>query len=328
MSRFKRIVILSAVILLPVVLAIFFVYQPVFGSYSGEYTPQVQSQRLQSHVIKLSEEIKDRSYYTEGLADAADYVQEQFSTFSQDVSVQRFVVDEVEYRNVIVRFGPHDQQLPVIVVGAHFDAYSSLPGADDNASGTAGLIELGRLLSQHESFSYPVELVAYTLEEPPYFRTQEMGSYHHAESLHAQGIDVDLMISLEMIGYFSDEEGSQSYPLPLFEWIYPTKGNYIGVIGRFSDVLELREVKGEMLNATPLAVHSMLAPEMFPEIDYSDHLNYWQFDYPALMVTDTAFYRNRAYHTSRDTWQRLDYERMAMVVDGVYNVVTSLASTR
>jgi Zn-dependent M28 family amino/carboxypeptidase len=246
--------------------------------------------------------------------------------------VQEVAVEEGRYKNIIARFGPQSGQL--LVIGAHYDSHADAraeitdprgysldthtPGADDNASGVAGLLELARLLAR-EPQAQAIELVAYTLEEPPHFRTQ-MGSVQHARSLSAAKRKVRLMLSLEMIGYFSDEPGSQRYPMRVLDHVYPDRGNFIALVGRMGDFAQMREAKALMTGATDLPVHSINAPPLIPGIDFSDHRSYWAEGYPALMLTDTAFYRNRHYHQAGDTFEKLDYERMAKVVQSVYAV--------
>ena len=207
-----------------------------------------------------------------------------------------------------------------MVVGAHYDVAGEQPGADDNASGVAGLLELARLL-KGQSFRQRVELVVYTNEEPPFFRTPYMGSAVHARSLAESGKRASLMLSLECIGYFSDEPGSQDHPVRLLNAIYPTTGNFISLVGFYEDGDVSRQVKTAMKSASDLPVYSINAPSFVVGVDFSDHLNYWNEGFVGMMVTDTAFYRNKAYHTPRDTADRLDYGRMAKVVDGVRAVV-------
>ena len=207
----------------------------------------------------------------------------------------------------------------LLVIGAHDDSHVETPGADDNASGVAGLIELARLLAAAPQ-RRPIELVAYTLEEPPYFRTPDMGSARHARALRASGRAVRLMLSLEMIGYFSDAPGSQHYPVPGMRALYPDRGNFVALVGRLADFGAMRRTKALMAGATALPVRSINAPPQLEGIDFSDHLNYWAEGMPAIMVTDTAFMRNTAYHEPGDTADRLDYRRMAQVVQAVYAV--------
>jgi Peptidase family M28 len=147
----------------------------------------------------------------------------------------------------------------------------------------------------------------------------------YAESLRKQNVQIRAMVSLEMIGCFSDAPNSQYFPVGLLGALYPSKGNFIGVVGRLSDGLLARKMKSAMRGATPLPVYSINAPRFVAGVDLSDQLNYWDAGYRAVMITDTAFYRNRNYHTAEDTGDKLDYKRMAMVVEGVYAAVMDLA---
>uniref|UniRef100_UPI003567C6FA M28 family peptidase n=1 Tax=Pontiella sp. TaxID=2837462 RepID=UPI003567C6FA len=191
----------------------------------------------------------------------------------------------------------------------------------------AGLIELAYLLGKAD-LRQRVELVAFTLEEPPFFRTGDMGSARYAHGLKINGTAVEAMICLEMIGYFSDEPGSQDFPSILLQWFYPDCGNFIALIGLDEYRGLHRTVKGAMRGATDLPVHAMCASRGTPGIDFSDHHNFWNQGYPAVMVTDTAFLRNRRYHAAGDTADRLDYDRMAKVVAGVFEAVVHLANTQ
>jgi hypothetical protein len=284
--------------------------------------PAIDPARLEKHVRRLAESFIPRDErHPENLDRAAAYIRGEFEQAQGVVSDQAYQAGGQTYRNVIARFGPETPER--IVVGAHYDAAGPMPAADDNASGVAGLIELAYLLGRAE-LPLQVELVAYTLEEPPYFGTAYMGSAVHARSLQEQKIPVRLMISLEMIGYFSDAPDSQDYPLDSLRLLYPSRGNFIAVAGKLDQGLVTRRVKRAMRGASPLPVYSINAPRSIPGIDLSDHLNYWLAGYPAVMLTDTAFYRNRNYHTPWDTPETLNYERMAMVVQGVYAAVLAI----
>jgi Zn-dependent M28 family amino/carboxypeptidase len=230
-------------------------------------------------------------------------------------------VNNFDYHNVIASFGPEKGER--IIVGAHYDTAGALPGADDNASGVAALIELAHLLNK-TTLARRVDLVAYTLEEPPYFRTEYMGSAVHVKMLQKQNVQVRMMMALEMIGYFSDEPGSQYYPLPFMNWYYPTKGNYVAVVGNFFKGSDVRQLKQAMQGASDLPVYSINAPGFLPGVDLSDHYNFWQAGYNAVMITNTAFYRNREYHSPFDTEDRLDYIRMGKVVQSVYAAILQL----
>jgi hypothetical protein len=301
----------------------FWVTQPLLSSTTPNPNRTVDPSRLQTHVHKLSVELAPRDEsHIENLDRVAAYIRNEFSQATTFVSEQAFSVQGKSYRNVIARFGPETEER--IIVGAHYDTAGPLPGADDNASGVAGLIELAHLLARQPP-SLQVELVAFTLEEPPYFRTTEMGSSVHAESLRRQNVRVRAMFSLEMIGCFSDAAHSQHFPVGVLSGFYPSTGNFIAVVGRLSDWSLVRRTKASMRNASPLPVYSINAPSFVTGVDFSDQLNYWNAGYSAVMITDTAFYRNRNYHTAEDSAEKLDYRRMALVVEGIYAAVADLA---
>lgn len=305
---------------LPAILVVFLT-QPILFTSKQEATASVSTQALRDHVIQLSEKLPRRSDDTDKLDFSARYIKHQLSQYGS-VEEQIYEVWGIPYRNISITIGPESRQR--IVIGAHYDSFQGNPGADDNASGIAGLIELARLLSQ-ESLTIPVQLIAYTLEEPPYFRSSDMGSAVHAKQLKTDNIDVIAMISLEMIGYYTDVPDSQDYPIPLMSLIYPTKGNFIAIVGNMGGMGIVRQAKSNMAEVMSLPVVSINAPSIIPGVDFSDHLNFWNQGYPAIMVTDTAFYRNKAYHSEDDTWDRLDYEKMGEVVKGVYAVAMNMA---
>jgi Peptidase family M28 len=283
--------------------------------------PTVSPERLESHVRMLSVTLHPRSVDNPTrLEAAADYVHKEFAASGARVSDQWFEDQGKRFRNVIAGFGPAEG--PLLVIGAHYDSFASTPGADDNASGVAGLIELAQLLGRHPPLR-PVELVAYSTEEPPHFRNKSMGSVQHARSLKAAGRDVSLMLALEMIGWFSDAPGSQTFPLPGMDLIYPDRGNFIAIVGRFIDWSHTRKVKAVMSGASDLPALSINTLITIPGIDFSDHRSYWSEGFHALMITDTAFYRNPHYHQPGDTHDTLDYRRMAQAVQGIFAVVQS-----
>ena len=298
------------------------VTQPFLPVSGGSQIPLgVEAAQLEAHVRMLSERFFPRNEaHPEVLDRVAEYIGSQLREATGKSPVeQTYQVGGKTYSNVILRLGPDTRER--LVVGAHYDAWEELPAADDNASGVAGLIELGRLL-RSTPLAMTVELVAYTLEEPPHFRTNNTGSAVHVRSLQEQNVDVDLMVSLEMIGFFSDVEGSQHFPVSFLKLFYPSQGDFIAVVGKLGQGETVRRVKGAMRGASLLPVYSISAPEWVPGIDWSDHRYYWEAGYPAVMITDTAHYRNPNYHSPQDLPETLDYDRMAMVVQGVYGVVT------
>ncbi|OFY86650.1 MAG: peptidase M28 [Bacteroidetes bacterium RIFCSPLOWO2_12_FULL_35_15] len=258
----------------------------------------------------------------ERLNQCANYIFEEFKKQTDQVEEQSYLVGTLEYKNIICSFGPRDAER--IIVGAHYDVCDNQPGADDNASGVAGLLEIARLLkSQGGILKYRIDLVAYSLEEPPNFRTENMGSAVHAKMLHDNKVKVKKMICLEMIGYFSEKPKSQEYPIGLMKLFYPAKGNYISVVGKTGQGKTVRNTKKEMKKNSSIKVCSINAPAFIPGIDFSDHLNYWKYGYTAVMITDTSFYRNANYHEKTDTLETLDIDKMAEVIKGVFYAIVN-----
>ena len=297
-----------------------------FGAAASDHTKtDIDPARLEAHVRKISEELGPRDFSNlPGLERVSKYILDQLDAAgARNARYQPYKVGATTYNNIVAEVGPDTKQR--IVVGAHYDSAGPLPGADDNASGVAGVIELARSLVANPP-SMKVELVAYCLEEPPYFRTPNMGSAVHARGLKGDDADVKAMFSLEMLGFFSDAPKSQKYPARILELFYPTVGNFITVVSTYGQHGLGGRVKRAMAASTDLPVRSLTATRMLVGIDFSDHQNYWNVGYPALMITDTSFYRNPHYHTDGDTPDTLDYVRMAKSVKGVLNAVLDLSS--
>jgi len=207
----------------------------------------------------------------------------------------------------------------IVIVGAHYDSVIGSPGADDNATGVAALIELARRFSQSKR---TLRFVAFANEEPPHFGTPAMGSYRNAQRCHDRGEKVVAMLSLESIGYFSDTPRSQQYP-PMLHLLYPPTGDFIAFVSNLNSRLLLRRC---IRNFKGFPIESGTLPEMIPGVGWSDQWAFWQFGYPAMMVTDTALFRNPHYHTSQDKPETVDYARLAQVVDGLERVIGELAN--
>lgn len=278
--------------------------------------------RIRADLNKITTTPRSRNYKNvDILDDVAKYIKMEFLKETPSVEEQKFDVKESEYKNIIASFGPKDAER--VIIGAHYDVCGDYQGADDNASGVAGLLELARLLKS-QNLKYRFDLVAYTLEEPPYFRSEYMGSYVHAKYLNDNKIPVKGMISLEMIGYYSDTEGSQNYPLGFLKWIYGTKGNFITIVEKLKSGDFAKSFRKNMIEEQTIRTKKFKAPSSLAGIDFSDHLNYWRFDYSAVMITNTAFYRNKNYHTKHDIVEKLNIGHIGLVVDGVFRALMRL----
>jgi Zn-dependent M28 family amino/carboxypeptidase len=274
---------------------------------------------LKATVRFISEEVGPRSYQDlEKLNKTADYIEERLRSYGCDVKRQSFKYMGNTYHNIIGEVPPVRNNISneVLIIGAHYDTVPYTPGADDNASGIAGLLELARLTAAKPPVK-TVRFIAFTLEEPPLFRTRHMGSYVYARSLKKERVKIEGMISLEMIGYFCDRKGCQYYPFPFFRWFYPEEGNFIAFVGNISSKAFTKKVKDAFKKVSALPIESLNTVSLVPGVDFSDHSSFWDFGYPAFMITDTAFYRNPNYHSQGDTADTLDYKRMALLIHGL-----------
>ncbi|MFD1875051.1 M28 family peptidase [Hymenobacter bucti] len=274
--------------------------------------------RLGQHLRYLTIRQPARSAAHPAVLDSvASYLARHLRAAGGRVARQLVPADGTTYQNVIASFGP--EAGPRLIVGAHYDVCGEQPGADDNGTGTAALLELARLLGQSaRPLPQRIDLVAYTLEEPPYFRTPHMGSYVHAASLRAAKIPVTGMVALEMLGYYDERRGSQRYPLGVLKLLYGSRGNYVTVAQKFGGSGRWgRRLARRYRASAGLPVRRFKAPAWLPGVNFSDHLNYWHFGYPALLLTDTAFYRNAHYHQSTDTLGRMSLPRLALAVDAL-----------
>ena len=210
----------------------------------------------------------------------------------------------------------------VVVVGAHYDSVYDSPGADDNARGVAGLLALARQFSGRESAA-TIRFVAFANEEPPHFQTPDMGSFAYARRCHERGERIEAMLCLEALGYFDPSPDSQLYP-PLLSLLYPNTGDFIGFAGNLASRKLVRRCVKAFRRHARIGAQAAALPELVPQIGWSDQWSFWQFGWPAIMVTDTALFRNPNYHTPRDAPDTLDYERMTHVGEGLVEVVGEL----
>ncbi len=263
------------------------------------------------------------------LYQARDFIAGAFQKLNMSVTLQSVYYKGIEYHNVLACTQGHDplakREKPIVVVGAHYDTVSTTPGADDNGSGVAALLEIAKLLNP---FSFDnIVYASFCMEEPPVFRTKKMGSYRYAKYLKDIGQKLHGMICLEMIGYFSTKPGSQKYPFPLMNKMYPDQGNFIAMVGNLPSRDFTHRLKELFQKYSELPVESLNAPALMIGIDFSDHWAFQKVGYKAIMVTDTAFYRNPHYHRPTDSPATLNYTKAAQVVDGLSGAIMDICSS-
>ncbi len=281
--------------------------------------------RLRAHVHTLAGDIGERNVFRpDRLEEAAQYLETTLENLGHHVESQAFESRGVPVRNLeVVRPG---RSLPdeIVVVGAHYDSVLGCPGANDNGSGVAAVIELSRLLAARE-LSRTVRFVLFVNEEPPFFQTGDMGSLHYARRAKERGEHIVAMFSLETMGCFTDAEGSQSYPFP-FSFFYPSRGNFIAFVGNLSSQRLLRRAVESFRLHASIPSEGAAVPGGITGVGWSDHWAFWQHGYPGVMVTDTAPFRYEHYHTPLDTPDRVRYGPLARVVAGLEQVIVDLAS--
>jgi len=273
--------------------------------------------RLYAHVDVLSNEIGPRNLqHDSALNKTGDYIAEQMKLSSQHFSAQQYHHHKKSIQNLILEQSGQNKPEEIIVIGAHYDSVLDSPGADDNATGIACLLELIRML-HHYNNNRTLRFVAFTLEEPPFFGTEQMGSQVYAKSCKENEEDIVAMIALEMLGYYSEKRGSQQYPLPYMKAQASDKGNFIAVVGN-DQSRQLGIGFAEKLKETSLIKTETVIPRSSVYgIDLSDHSSFWKYNYPAIMITDTAFYRNPHYHEASDTIDKLNFRYFARLVYGL-----------
>ncbi len=301
-----------------------------FGVPEAKTLPvQASRTNLKADVSALFNTPEPRSVlHLKSLNLAADHIKTEWEKLGLTVTEQMFHVGGDEFKNLIVSFGPAKGKR--YVIGAHYDVCeeeaSNARGADDNASGVASLLELSRLLVKSKvTLTHRLDLIAWTLEEPPHYATPNMGSAVHAKFLKGANIEVGGMISLEMLGYYSDKPESQEFPFAFLKYFYPSVGNFIMVAGNIPSFGWNQKIKEAFQRYSKVPIASISAPAFIRGIQFSDHRNYGAEGFHSTMLTDTAFYRNHNYHQSTDTPNTLNYEKMAEIVNGLYGLVTDLS---
>jgi len=295
-------------------------------SFTGPLPPPTHDDttlaaRLKSDVTYLAGTLGNRDTdHPAPLKAAATFIEQRFRSAGYAVDYQPYAVDGQTVYNVIAELpGTSDE---IVVVGAHYDSVKGAPGANDNASGVAALLALADRLVESQP-QRTLRLIAFVNEEPPYFQTDQMGSLVYARAAKARGDKITAMISLETIGCYSDEPHSQHYPAP-FNLVYPSEGNFIAFVGNLGSAGLVKHIVNRFRNDVRFPSEGAAVLGSIEGVGWSDHWSFWQCGYPAVMVTDTAPFRYRWYHTAQDTPDKIDYDRTARVVNGIELVVRDL----
>ncbi|MCG3146968.1 MAG: hypothetical protein PCFJNLEI_00404 [Verrucomicrobiae bacterium] len=283
--------------------------------------PGISAANLSRHVHAIAS-VEHNVTIPQELMKAADYIESEWRAQGHRVNRQMYRVNAVECSNLEIVFPGRTRANEIIVVGAHYDSVEGSPGANDNGSGTAALLELSR---HFKGAARTVRFVAFVNEEPPYFQTELMGSRVYAKACRERGDDIRAMISLETMGYFSDEPGSQKFPSALFKLFYPSRGNFIGFVGNWSSRRIIRQAAAGFRGASDFPLECCATFGGLAGIGWSDHGSFWHEGYPAFQITDTAPFRYPYYHTPADTPDKVNYEKLTRVTEGVFGAIAVLA---
>jgi hypothetical protein len=299
-------------------------------SYSGPFLPlsdqeKLISSRLRTHVYTLAGEIGERNIWKKDkLEDAADYIRKSWQDIGYLVKQQEYEAKGVVTANLEIEIPGQGSTDEIILVGAHYDSVLGSPGANDNGTGVAALLEIAELLKDVD-MQRTVRFVAFTNEEPPFFLSRKMGSRVYAIRSRQREENIIAMLSLETMGYYSEAPDSQNYPFP-FGLFYPHTANFIGFVGNIGSRDLVRQALAAFRSYAQFPSEGTAAPGWLTGIGWSDHWSFWREGYRAIMITDTALFRYGPYHTDYDTPEKIDYDRLARVTDGVAKVVAELAN--
>ena len=299
-----------------------------FTSMAAPPAPPSLDHRLAQHVQKVAS-VEHNTAKPKALEDAANYIEAILAAEGYTVRRQQYVSDGVPVRNLEVSLtNASDKRAPqrIFIIGAHYDSARGAPGANDNGSGTAAVLELARMLKgAHINPGTELKFVFFVNEEPPYFGGEDMGSWRHAKDLHARKQPVTAALILETIGYYTKGKDSQAYP-PGLEQFYPNQGNFIAFVGTLETSDLVRSTLAAFKGVSGFPAEGLASGAYAEGVTWSDHTSYNSHGYPAIMITDTAFLRYPYYHTAKDTPDKLDYKSMAQVVEGLAKVIEGMTS--
>ena len=305
------------------------VTKPPGESFKSELPPMTEDERLlardlRAHVDVLARDIGERNLRKpDALNNAADYLTRFLKDQGYDVHAQEYRVQGKPVKNLEATILGGSKKDEIVVVGAHYDSVPNCPGANDNGTGVASVLEMARAFKAAKS-ERTIRFLLFVNEEPPYFQTEQMGSIVYGKACKARGDKIVAMISMETIGCYSDEPGSQNYPPP-FDQFFPGTGNFIGFASNPQSKQLLFDVVSSFRRHTKFPSEGVATSPDIPGIGWSDHWSFWQVGYPAVMVTDTAPFRYKHYHEPTDTPDKIDFDRTARVVAGMVRVVGELS---
>jgi len=280
--------------------------------------------RLSAHVHRLAGDIGERNVFRpNALGASADYIEQVWTGQGYAVRQQIYNVRGVDSANLEVSRPGSERPQAIVLLGAHYDSVRGSPGANDNASGVAALLELAGMFAAAAP-AVTVRCVCFVNEEPPFFFSREQGSMVYAKAARQRRDDIRLMLSLETMGCYDDTRGSQSYP-PLLRWFYPSRADFIAFVSNLRSRRMLKRFAVAFGGVSDFPAESAALPAFIPGVAWSDHRSFWRQGYPALMITDTAFYRYAWYHSAGDTPEKIDYRRLAAVTRGLFSAVMRLA---
>ncbi len=279
--------------------------------------------RLRDHVTAIASREHNLDH-PEALEAAAREIETRLAALGYSPAAQRFSARRIEVRNIEVEIAGAARAAEIVILGAHYDSVWGAPGANDNGSGVAALLELARLLRDAKP-GRTLRLVWFVNEEPPYFKGEDMGSRHYARRTRERGERVVAMFSLETLGWYADAPGTQRYPFPL-GLFYPSRGDFVAFVGNLGSRGLVHESIAAFRRSAAFPSEGVAAPARIPGVDWSDHGSFWEQGYPAVMVTDTALFRYPYYHQREDTPDKVDYARLARVVQGLHGMTLELAA--
>jgi hypothetical protein len=322
---------IGAILIITILLAAFLIYSVLKIRSSASVSASRPNStyvggvhQLYTHVEHLSVTIGSRSFFEyDKIEDTKRYIVSCLTTFGYIPTLQNYDYEGKTFSNIIISIPGVKYPDETVIVGAHYDTVYGTPGADDNASAVAVLLEMCRALKSH-SPGRTLKLIFFFLEEPPVFRTEHMGSYVYAKEAKARNENITAMICLEMVGYYTNKKDGQTFPLPLMSMMFSTTPDFIAVVGNLRSRSLVEKVKNSLLKASRVPVETLTSVSFIPGVDLSDHRSFWKMGYPAVMITDTAFYRNPNYHTEHDTIDTLDFNTMADLLTGLLQAAKDL----